>query len=265
MIEPNKLSNSYNFFCDDDLQATYRRNLNGDYIKYSTSAQPTVWDSKKEEIPLMYFSNNEGTKYYVANQLKCVPSFFSFWDQIEDNRWMMISGNNFKGEKAFLLSDNNQLIESASLSFTIENYPISFYEINKDNIAKISEIAEINEKHLIYFGNSTYDWTITSNMPSWLNRANMIVVQDMPNIYFYNAKNDNIPENQIDIKWRKKGEIEWKDKHIKNIPAGVIELRFCFEGVVEYDKVYNLGIDRGVVKGKTDICTEIGRLLLKEN
>ena len=31
------------------------------------------------------------------------------------------------------------------------------------------------------------------------------------------------------------------------------------------DKVYKLGIDRGVVKGKTDICTEIGRLLLKEN
>ena len=31
------------------------------------------------------------------------------------------------------------------------------------------------------------------------------------------------------------------------------------------NKVYNLGIDRGVVKGKTDICTEIGRLLLKEN
>jgi hypothetical protein len=241
MIEPNELSNSYNFFCDDDLQATYRRNLNGDYIKYSTSAQPTVWDSKKEEIPLMYFSNNEGTKYYVANQLKCVPSFFSFWDQIEDGRWMMISGNNFKGEKAFLLSDNNQLLESASLSFTIENYLISFYEITKDNIAKISEIAEINEKHLISFGNSTYDWTITSKMPSWLNRANMIVVQDMPKIFFYDAKNDNIPENQIDIKWRKKGEIEWKDKHIKNIPAGVIELRFCFEGVVEYDKVYNLG------------------------
>jgi hypothetical protein len=31
------------------------------------------------------------------------------------------------------------------------------------------------------------------------------------------------------------------------------------------NKVYKLGIDRGVVKGKTDICTEIGRLLLKEN
>ena len=31
------------------------------------------------------------------------------------------------------------------------------------------------------------------------------------------------------------------------------------------DKVYKLGIQRGVVKGKTDICTEIGRLLLKEN
>ncbi|MBL0049692.1 MAG: hypothetical protein IPP32_16540 [Bacteroidetes bacterium] len=233
----NELSNSYNLFCDDYLLAAYKKNLNGDYLKYSTSNYPLVWNNELQQIPLIYFANNEGTKYYVPNQLKAIPSaaVFSFWIQMEENRWMMINGNNLKDDKAFLLTANSNLLVSFCKSFIVENHSLYFYEVNQNSLAEINEKLSIDFK----LCQSTFDWTIISDMPNWMHRANMNVVNKMPKIYFYDEDNNTISDNEIKIAWKKKNEINWSSG--KSIPFGIVELQFSYKDLIEYDKVFSIG------------------------
>ncbi|MBK7038244.1 MAG: hypothetical protein IPH42_18440 [Bacteroidetes bacterium] len=237
-LELNELANSYNLFCDDYLQATYKRNLNGDYLRYSTSNIPMSWNTHMDKIPLIFFANNEGTKYYIANQLKTVPSLSnnSFWVPMEENRWMMIPGNTFKGEKAFLLTKENQLIDSLSpYCLNIENYSVCLYEINENSIVEINDKLSTN----FQLNKSNFDWAIISEMPEWLDRANMVVVKKMPTIYFYDEDYNNIPHKQINVTWRKKGDLIWKTENF--IPNGIVELRFVYKDLLEYDRIFNIG------------------------
>jgi hypothetical protein len=235
--DENELSNSYNLFCDDYLLASYKKNLNGDYLKYSTSNYPLVWNYKLQQIPLIYFADNEGTKYYVPNQLKAIPSAtaFSFWIQMEENRWMMINGNNLKDEKAFLLITDSNLLNSICKSFIIENLSFYLYEFNQNSVAEINEKLSIDFK----LCQSTFDWTIISDLPDWMHRANMTVVTKMPKIYFYDDDNNIISDNEIKIEWKKKNEIIWSSG--KSIPIGIVELKFSCNDLIEYDKVFNIG------------------------
>jgi len=237
-VELNDIANSYNLFCDDYLHATYKKNLNGDYLRYTTSNVPMLWNSNMDKIPLIFFANNEGTKYYIANQLKTVPSPSnnSFWVPMEENRWMMIPGNTFKGEKAFLLTKDIQLLDNLRpYCFNIENYPVCLYEINDNTVATINDKLSTN----FQLNKSNFDWAIISDMPDWLYRASMLVVKKMPTIYFYDEDYNNIPQSQINISWRKKCEIFWKSEKV--IPNGIVELRFLYNDLEEFDRLFNIG------------------------
>jgi hypothetical protein len=109
------------------------------------------------------------------------------------------------------------------------------YEVNQNSLEEINEKLSIDFK----LNQPTFDWTVISDMPDWMHRANMTVVNKMPRIYFYDEDNNSISENEIKIAWKKKNEIIWSSG--KSIPIGTVELQFSYKDLIEYDKVFNIG------------------------
>jgi len=237
-IESLELSASYNFFCDETLLATYRKNIKGDFLKYSSTLTPIDWNPKNQHLPELYFADASGKKYSISSQLKMLPDpkIPSLWVQIEEKRWIMLSKNNHNGENAFVLTSESNHCTDKSLKLIIEDKIFYLFEI------KESTTLPINENESIYFELNTtpFDWFIKETRPSWIHKANMVVVTSLPKIYFFNDAGERISDNQISKKWRKKGEYIWHE-YYGSIPMGIIELQFCIGGVTEYEKVFNIG------------------------
>jgi hypothetical protein len=237
-IESLELSASYNFFCDEILLVTYRKNIKGDFLKYSSTLTPIDWNPENQHLPELYFADASGKKYSISSQLKMLPDpkIPSLWVQIEEKRWIMLSKSNHNDENAFVLTSEPNHCNDKSLKLIIQDKIFYLFEI------KESTTLLINGNESIYFklNTTTFDWFIHSTRPYWIHKANMIVVTSLPRIYFYNEAGDIINDHQISKKWRRKGQYVWNE-YKGSIPVGILELQFCHEGVTEYEKIFNMG------------------------
>ncbi len=238
-IVENDLKSFYNFFCDETLLATYKKNINGNFLKVSSFKSALKWDTNSDQIPILYFSDDSGKKSLIPQQISKIPNIEgpSFWIQMEENRWIMSLKLNHHFDSIFVLSSKINHCAAPFTTINIFKEVFYFFEINETTSFRI------NENEVIEFRLKThsFDWYIRSAMPAWMEKANMIVVRSLPQVHFYKENGDLIVENLIDKSWRLKGEVVWNSFQ-KPISEGIIELKFTHSsGSIEYEKVFNIG------------------------
>ena len=245
--------NEYKFFCDDILVMEYRKNLKGDFIKYYTSSSAITWEPKNDKLPLLYFSNANGKRYFIKEKITITPSTTvpSMWRQMEENRWVMIQSRNCAEDSAYILSTNELLTSDYfdKFGFTLNEESFYFFEIK--STLKIT----LDDEEPIYFNLKTksFSWTLEGNKPSWIEKSNHVVVRTLPKVHFYSYDSKKIEEKLVVKEWRQKGTILWKPFANSAIPVGIIEFRFTYQNISEYDKVFNIGNSNVTFPANQDI------------
>lgn len=237
-IDSTKLTSFYSFFCDDDLVATYRRNIKGNLLRYSADLFNRKWMPGNNHLPILYFADPSGKKYPISTQLRTMPSqsFPTLWVQMEEGRWMMLPKNNHSGDIGFVLTSNFNHCIGNYQEWKIDNNIFYFFEIDQSTTLQIDE----NQSVSFELNTNSFDWSIQTKYPDWILRSSMVVVTSLPRIYFFDALGSKIQDNKIIKKWRRKGEYAWHEYN-GPIPVGIIELKFCFDSAIEFDKVFNIG------------------------
>ena len=239
LIGVNSIANSYNLTCNEFLIATYKKNLSGDYLKYTVATKPMYWDANMIQRPILFISDNQLNTYPLPHQIKTLPSIEdpTFWVQMDDARWNMLPNKTFNGQEAFLLTNCLKLDFKPQHTFSVDNQEMCLFKIdvntNLNGLGlKDNQILKFSEN------DASFDWLISTNQqPNWIYQANMPVIRGMVDIFFFDHEHNRI--NNVDKRWRKKGEIVWKG--LEELPIGIIELRFCYDNNLEYDTIFNLG------------------------
>ncbi|MFD3409039.1 hypothetical protein SKC37_10250 [Aquirufa sp. HETE-83D] len=239
-IQEDELSTSYNFFCEDSLLCTYRKNIKGNYLKVSSFKPAINWDLQNDQIPILYFSDDSGKKYLIPQQINKIPSadYPTFWIPMDENRWLMSNKLSYSGDSVFVLTNQERHCGDNFIPVSISNIELYFFEIQATTEFKIAEDEIIEFK----LNTQSFDWYIQSAMPSWMERANKLIVKAKPQVHFFDQTGNLIPDSQFEKRWRKKGEIEWNSFQQPFSSGIIIELEFKHSsGAIEYEQVYHIG------------------------
>ncbi|MDP1815435.1 MAG: hypothetical protein Q8K92_13385 [Leadbetterella sp.] len=239
LIGVDSVANSYNLTCNEFLIANYKKNLSGDYLKYTVATEPMYWDANMIQRPILVISDNQLNTYPLPHQIKTLPSIEepTFWVQLDDARWNMLPNKTFNGQEAFLLTNCLKLDIKPQHTFSVDNQEMCLFKIDGNTNF---EGLGLEDNQILKFSenDASFDWLISTNQqPNWIHQANMPVIKGNVDIFFFDNEDKRI--NQVDKRWRKKGEIAWKE--LKELPIGIIELRFCYNNNFEYDTIFNLG------------------------
>lgn len=234
------LENTYNLYCNDHLVATYKKNINDDFLKVYVNSNKIQWDPENVIFPLeVYFVDDLGNKYFIRDLIRNLPSLMipTLWVQLENNRWLLNSGNSHDGDTGFVLSNFSLNLLSSGETYTLGNCQFHFFQIHENFIFNLDEndpiVFNLNTR-------SKFSCYFNSKLPDWIYSSNKKIVSGFPNMFFNNNEGDKISETKILIEWRKKNTLDWKVDRF-NFPTGMVSLRFTYEDQVEYDEVFNIG------------------------
>jgi hypothetical protein len=255
-IKEDELSTSYNFFCEESLLGTYRKNIKGNYLKVSSFKSAINWDLQNDQIPILYFSDDSGKKYLIPQQINKIPSadYPTFWIPMDENRWLMSNKLSYSGDSVFVLTNQERHCGDNFIPVSISIIELYFFELQETTEFIISEDEVIEFK----LNTHSFDWYIQSAMPSWMERANRLIVSAKPQVHFFDQTGNLIPDSQFEKRWRKKGEIEWNSFQQPFSSGIIIELEFKHSsGAIEYEQVYHVGNANLTVNYKSLLCQEV--------
>lgn len=228
----------YQFYLNDELICTFRRMLNGNYKTDWFSQQDHEWNG--ENVLPNCFVLVQGKKYEVQDFVQTIPDLQepSLWNKYSDNEWRLIKGNGTSNKEGAILFPPQW-----NSNLTPEEF--SLYDRDMKWLIFEGEVQITYEDERLKFLSevNSFDWTIVSQKPSWILKANMPVVQKKPIIIVYDENNRKLPESQYKVSFRSRNPREiWQELSSQSIlPLGCIDLKIEKEGFVSYDICYNLG------------------------
>jgi hypothetical protein len=228
----------YQFFLNDDLICVFRKMANGKFKTDWYSQQDREWNLD-DKLPYTYvIHNNEKTE--VKDFVQIIPSIYepSLWDKYSETEWRLVKGTTTSNSEAALLFP----VEWYS---NLHSRPLSIYGNQLFWLTFEGKIELTNDSQTNKYLSAvdSFNWTIESNKPSWMIKANMAVVQNMPRIFVYDETDKLIPREKFTV-WIKKHKSSetWQDlSRLSFLPIGCIDLKIEKDELIAYDMFFNIG------------------------
>lgn len=228
----------YQFYLNDDLICVFRKMTNGKFKTDWYSQQDREW-SLDDKLPYTYvIHNNE--KIEVKDFIQIIPNIYepSLWDKYSETEWRLVKGTNTSNNEAALLFPVEWYSNSLSVPLSIYGNQLSWLTFEGE-----IEITNNNQTNKYLSAVDSFNWTIESNKPSWMLKANMAVVQNMPRIFVYDETDKLISREKIKV-WvkRHKSNEAWQELlKLSFITIGCMDLKIEKDGLIAYDMFFNIG------------------------
>ncbi len=228
---------SYQFFINDQLVCIFQKMLNGNYKTEWNNRLAQEW-TKDNLLPNCYvIVNNE--RYEVKDFVTTVPNFSepTLWVPFSGNEWRFVKGSSTNSETAAVLLPESwkNLSESETLNLFGTDFNWAKFE---GQIDISNEFFERQYTSNVY----SFDWTIVSQMPKWMLKANMSVVQNMPKIIVYNDENEVLKPFDYVVFLKSKSSEKWEQiDELNHCPIGCVDLKIVKDQTTAYDCFYNIG------------------------
>jgi hypothetical protein len=231
--------NEYQLYVNEELICVFKKMLNGKFKTDWYQQQDQIWNGESN-LPNTYIIEN-GVKFEVNDFIQTVPNLYepSLWVKFSDNEWRLIKGNGTPNKEAALLLPKQ---------WNTVYLPATELSINSNQMSWLVFEGEIEinfeEEYRKYLSNvNALEWSIESQKPFWIQKASMPVVQKNPLIQLFDENDKIIPKNKSKIwvrKYNSKG--FWEElSRLSYIPVGCIELKIEKDGLIGYDKFFNVG------------------------
>ncbi len=228
----------YQFYVNEELICVFRKMINGNFKTDWYQQQNHEWNGESN-LPYTYVIK-DGEKHEVTDFIETIPNLLepSLWSRFSDNEWRLIKGNGTSNKEAAILFPsewyNNQL-----------SMPLSLYNEQLSWLTFEGEIEISNQQQVRKFQSevSSFDWTIVSQKPTWINRSSMPVVNNKPNIIIYDENDNKLPDNRIKIWVRKHNSKDSWDElsRLSFIPLGCIDVKIEKDDLIAFDMFFNIG------------------------
>jgi hypothetical protein len=233
----NMEKTEYQLFVNEELICVFRKLSNGSYKTDWFEKQNQKWNSDSN-LPHTYIIEN-GVKTEVKDFIQTVPNKHmpSLWAQYSDKEWRLIKGNGAADKEAAVLFPNTW--NCSKTGFQIDFYGTSLSWLKFEG--EISLDRELERRK--YLSNvASFDWTIISQKPSWMLKANMPVVSKKPKVIVYDENNTILSPHKYKVFIKKhKSYDQWKElADVKFIQAGCIDIKIERNGLIAYDTIYNI-------------------------
>jgi hypothetical protein len=232
--------NEYQFYLNEELICVFRKLINGSYKTDWYHQQNQVWN-EENNLPYTYVIV-DGKKYEVNDFIQTIPSLDepSLWVKYSDKEWRLIKGNGTPDKEAAILFPNawntKEDREPEIITVYSKNFSWLLFEGEM-------ELFFGEEKRRYQSEVNSFDWTIVSQKPAWMLKANMPVVQKKPTIIVYDDNNKKLSEHKYKV-WVKKHKSHSIWQELSSCPyvsAGCINLKIEQDGLVAYDIFFNIG------------------------
>ncbi|MRX62591.1 hypothetical protein [Maribacter luteus] len=228
----------YQFYLNEKLICVFRKMLNGKFKTYWYQHQNETWDGESN-LPYAYVLS-EGEKIIVKDFIQTVPNLSepSLWTKFSDNEWRLIKGYGTPDKEAAILFPKEWKCHLPYLEVSMFGEQLAWLtfegemEINLDADYRTYH-SEVN----------SFDWTIESQRPYWMQKTNMPVVQKKPSIIIWDDNNRKLPKDKFKT-WVKphNSKETWQElKRLSYIPIGCVDLKIEYQGLITYDEFFNLG------------------------
>ncbi len=245
-IDSDTVESEYRVFVNGSTVATLTRQGNYYNVSKFSLIKPIYFyeeDVIESElaVPDITIISKSGHSYPINNH-----ALFEFntsepilLKPISEGRFIFEKRRNISTNQAYLLVPKNWVVEeqTASKVTEIQDGKIAVYIFEKQIYIK-SQFQTIKFSLTI---EPQFDWIISGIMPSWIKDANYRIVLRKPTIYFYNNAGERI-NNGVRQYYRKyRSDSEWIEYDKGAWGAGLYELKFVFNDIEEFDKVFNIG------------------------
>lgn len=228
----------YQFYINDDLICIFRKMANGNF-KTDWYCQHNIQWLQNNNFPYTYvIVNNQ--KIEINDFIQITPNFDepSLWDKYSENEWRLIKGNGTTSKQAAVLFPNNWKSNIVAQQLQIYDKDLSWLQFEGE-----TEVFKGNEVIKYLSSVNSFNWTIVSQKPSNILKANMPIVNKIPCVLVYDQNNILItpPKHKAWFKKHNSNENWIELTKENNIPNGCINLKIEKEGLIAYDKFFNIG------------------------
>lgn len=238
----------YRFYLNDNLICIFRKMANGKFKTDWYIQQDREWNLDRN-LPYTYvIQNNE--KIEVKDFIQTIPSFDepSLWDRYSETEWRLVKGTDTANKEAALLFPDNWYTNLLSVPLSIYDKKLSWLVFEGE-----IEITSNSQTNKYLSGVDSFNWTIESNKPSWMLKANMLVVQNVPRVFVYDENDKSITKEKFKVWIKKYKSYEtWQElSKLNHLAIGCIDLKIEKDGLIAYDTFFNLGAFQISYKKKT--------------
>lgn len=228
----------YQFFLNDNLICVFRKMANGKFKTDWYSQLDREW-SLDDKLPYTYvIHNNEKTE--VKDFVQTIPNIFepSLWDKYSETEWRLVKGTDTSTKEAAVLFPNDWYTELLSVPITVYGNQLSWLTFEGE-----IKLTNNNQTNKYLSAVDSFNWTIESNKPSWMIKASMAVVQNMPRILVYDETDKLIPREKfrVWVKNHRSSETWQEHSRLSFLPIGCIDVKIEKDGLIAYDMFFNIG------------------------
>jgi hypothetical protein len=245
----------YQFYLNDNLICIFRKMNNGSFKTDWYSQVNKEW-SISEGLPYVYVMV-DNHKVEVKDFIQTIPSIDkpSLWSRFNDTEWRLIKGNNVSNKEAAILFPSNWNNEESSTQLNLLNECVNWLLFEGEVIME----SEEGEKSNFLSGVSSFDWTIQSNKPKWIQKSNLPVVKGIPRVFVYDDDGYNINNTRFKVYTRKhNSKHNWEDiSDLKFLSVGCYDLKIEKGDLIAHDHYFNIGQLQANYKNQTINSAEI--------
>jgi hypothetical protein len=228
----------YQFFLNNDLICIFRKMANGKYKTDWYAQQSIEWD-QESTLPYTYvIQNNE--KVDVKDFIQTIPNFDTptLWEKFSDTEWRLIKGSIAPNKEASLLFPNHWKSDLPHVTISVFESQMAWLGFEGE-----IEITDNSQTNKYQSGIDSFNWTIESCKPSWMLKANMTVVNNIPRIFAYDKNDKLVPRDKFKVWIRRHKSAEmWQElSKLNYISIGCIDLKIEKDGLTAYDMFFNIG------------------------
>jgi hypothetical protein len=213
--------------------------LNGDYKTDWESLNDYTWNPDKL-APVVYCLAN-GIKFEIKDFIPNHPDITapSLWAPFENGEWRLVMGNVTNTANALLIHPKTW--QNGTLKS--ENIRFKNHELEAIHFEGETTITSGNDSRMFFSNLSSFEWQILSDKPSWMVKSNIKVVSKQFKSYIFNEKGDVVNQTQYNVYYKTHNNYSPWIKHDQytNLPIGLIDLKIEYNGIIAYEKIYNIG------------------------
>lgn len=228
----------YQFYLNDKLVCVFRRLYSGKYKTDWFNQKNHIWDGD-DNHPNTYVIS-DGKQISVQDFIQVNPSLDepTLWAKYSENEWRLIKGNGSTDKSAAILMPIGWESERESQMVEVDAEKMLWIEFEGE-----VHIQRVNEERKYLSDVESFDWTIETRKPQWMQKSNMPVVRGRYQVFIYDESNKIIPPSKYKV-WIKANKVGmyWQEQSEGNIlPLGCIDVKIEVNGLIAYDLIYNIG------------------------
>lgn len=228
----------YQFYLNERLVCVFRKMVSGIYKTDWYQQQDLEWKGE-DTLPHTYVLR-QAEKIEVIDFIETIPNLSepTLWAKYSDTEWRLIKGTGTSNKEAAILFPNDWSSNAMFEDINIYNETLRWSEFEGE-----VEITRSEECRKYLSEVSSFEWSIVSEKPSWILKANLAVVQRIPRVIVYDEDGNTLPPNQFSV-WVKESNSKqiWQElTRITFLPPGCIDIKIEKGDVIAYDQFFNIG------------------------